>query len=139
MSEQANRHAVAIVDLPDSCDDCRFNAYQSDGTQYCMMQYTRARRSDSRPPRCQLIPWQSEEPRSGTDWVERAAGRLRALRSARRLSQEQAGEESGYSQAAIAQAESGERSNLTFLCDLCDYYGVSPAELFRDLGGEKDD
>lgn len=139
MSELTTRQAVAIIDLPDSCDDCRFNAWHSDGTQYCMMHYTRARRSDSRPPRCQLVPWSSIRPRAGTDWVERAANRLRALRVARHLSQEQAGEESGYSQAAIAQAESGERSNLTFLCDLCDYYGVSPAELFRDLGGEKDD
>lgn len=133
------RLAAAVIELPYSCEGCKFNAYHSNGTRYCLMHYTASIRDDMRPPRCQLVPWEPAPPTSGTDWMTRAGNRLTALRRSRGLSQEQAAEEAGYSRAAVAQAEAGERSNLTLICDLCDFYGVSPVELFRDLGGERGD
>lgn len=51
---------------------------------------------------------------------------LSALRRAKKISQRQAASELGISQALLSHYENGTREpGLSFVCRVCDYYGVS--------------
>ena len=132
------RLAAAVIELPYGCEDCKFNAYHSNGTRYCLMHYTASIRDDMRPPRCQLVPWEPAPPTSGTDWAERIGQRLKALRSVRGLSLDTVAEAAGYYTSTLSRLEQGDGGSLMQLLDFCDFYGVSPGELFRDLGPGKE-
>ena len=41
------RLAAAVIELPYGCEDCKFNAYHSNGTRYCLMHYTASIRDEA--------------------------------------------------------------------------------------------
>lgn len=63
--------------------------------------------------------------------VEQVVERLKSIRRARGLTQENVRFDTDLN---IGRVESGRHSiSLTTLSDLCDYYGISLADFFRDI------
>lgn len=119
-------------ELPEKCIDCDFNIFHPHGEQFCALGCTR-RGINSRPRNCPINVWDADPPKGYADWQARAGERLRALRESRQLSQSALEDTLGYTQSQVSAAERAQYLSARLMFSLCDFYGVNPAELFRDL------